>query len=89
MYSAWCRAACIENQPVITAVKVGSCSSRQLTKVCDPDFILPFSSYMCSSSERGADFKEVQGPKSSRSSDTTYHAPGLELTNKFSVLDEN
>ena len=42
-----------------------------------------------SSAERGADFKEVQGPKSMRSSDANYRAPGIELTNKYSVLEDS
>lgn len=42
-----------------------------------------------SSTERGTDFKEVHGSKSSRSSDANYLAPDLELTNKYSVLEDS
>ena len=44
---------------------------------------------LCSSSDKGSEFKEAQGPKTSRSSDVTHRAPGLELTNKFSGLENN
>ena len=44
---------------------------------------------ICSSSEKGSEFKEAQGPKTSRPSDGSYRVPGLELTNKFSGLENN
>ncbi|CAI8023644.1 hypothetical protein GBAR_LOCUS13790 [Geodia barretti] len=43
----------------------------------------------CSSTEKGEDFKEAQGPKTSRASDANYRVPGLELTNKFSGLEDD
>ncbi|CAI8023643.1 hypothetical protein GBAR_LOCUS13790 [Geodia barretti] len=42
-----------------------------------------------SSTEKGEDFKEAQGPKTSRASDANYRVPGLELTNKFSGLEDD
>ena len=35
------------------------------------------------------DFKEVKSSKSSRSADSQYEAPSLELTNKYSALRSN
>ena len=45
---------------------------------------------VCSAADSGGgDFKEAQGPKTSRATEANYRAPTLELTNKFSGLEDD
>ena len=45
---------------------------------------------VCSASDGGGgDFKEAQGPNTLRATEANYRAPTLELTNKFSGLEDD
>ena len=45
---------------------------------------------VCSAADGGGgDFKEAQGPKTSLATEANYRAPTLELTKKFSGLEDD